>query len=82
MWFIFVCRGFIGEQVDYNSQMLDNIQYQLANHPMVLDNSLFYDVFGHEGAPGQVRAQSSLIVVLRHNGKFSLMLSTFLVNCL
>ncbi|XP_027052222.1 heat shock factor protein-like isoform X1 [Pocillopora damicornis] len=45
-------RNFIGEQVDYNSQMLENIQYQLSNHPMILDNSLFYDVFGHDGAPG------------------------------
>jgi len=44
--------NFIGEQVDYNSQMLENIQYQLSNHPMILDNSLFYDVFGHDGAPG------------------------------
>ena len=51
-WYVFVCRNFIGEQVDYNSQMLENIQYQLSNHPMILDNSLFYDVFGHDGAPG------------------------------
>jgi len=36
--------------VDYISQNLDNIQYQLANHPVMLDNSLFYDVFGHEGS--------------------------------
>lgn len=42
-------RNFIGDQVDYISQNLENIQYQLANHPMVLDNSIFFDVFGHEG---------------------------------
>lgn len=44
-------RNYIGDQVDYISQNLDNIQFQLANHSMVLDNSLFYDVFGHEGVP-------------------------------
>jgi len=45
--------------VDYISQNLDNIQFQLANHSMVLDNSLFYDVFGHEGVPpGQVKIWS------------------------
>ena len=49
-------RNFIGDQVDYISQNLENIQYQLANHPMVLDNSIFFDVFGHEGGhPVQVR---------------------------
>ncbi|XP_068697293.1 heat shock factor protein-like isoform X1 [Montipora capricornis] len=42
-------RNFIGDQVDFISSNLDNIQYQLANHPLMLDNSLFYDVFGHEG---------------------------------
>ena len=41
--------------MDYISQNLDNIQYQLTNHPVMLDNSLFYDVFGYEGGhPGQV----------------------------
>lgn len=52
-------RNYIGDQVDYISQNLDNIQFQLANHSMVLDNSLFYDVFGHEGVPpGQVKIWS------------------------
>lgn len=42
-------RNFIGDQVEYISSNLDTIQYQLANHPLMLDNSLFYDVFGNEG---------------------------------
>jgi len=42
--------------VDYISQNLDNIQYQLTNHPLMMDNSFFYDIFGHEGVPpGQVK---------------------------
>ncbi|XP_029195975.1 heat shock factor protein 4-like isoform X2 [Acropora muricata] len=41
--------NFIGDQVEYISSNLDTIQYQLANHPLMLDNSLFYDVFGNEG---------------------------------
>lgn len=50
-----IFRNYIGDQVDYISQNLDNIQYQLANHPLMLDNSLFYDVFGQEGGhPSQV----------------------------
>jgi len=48
--------------VDYISQNLDNIQYQLANHPVMLDNSLFYDVFGHEGSHlGQVSSLCTAI---------------------
>ena len=48
-------RNFIGDQVEYISSNLDTIQYQLANHPLMLDNSLFYDVFGNEGGhPCQV----------------------------
>lgn len=55
-------RNYLGDQVDYISQNLDTIQYQLTNHPMMLDNSLFYDVFGHEGVPpGQVRIWSLLV---------------------
>ena len=50
--------------MDYISQNLDNIQFQLANQSMVLDNSLFYDVFGHEGVPpGQVKIESFYNVV-------------------
>lgn len=44
-------QNFIGDQVDYISQNLDNIQYQLTNHPLMMDNSFFYDIFGHEGVP-------------------------------
>ena len=48
--------------MDYISQNLDNIQYQLTNHPVMLDNSLFYDVFGYEGGhPGQVSLSEQCI---------------------
>ncbi len=55
MFFFYHFRNYIGDQVEYISQNLDNIQSQLANHTMMLDNSLFYDVFGQEGV--QVRMQ-------------------------
>ena len=55
-FFFYHFRNYLGDQVEYISQNLDNIQYQLASHPLMMDNNLLYDVFGYEsGAPGQVR---------------------------